>query len=59
MEITIKLASLITMLIGTGIVFFILGVFVMALWRMAQTPDAATELFIATDAAERANRVRK
>jgi hypothetical protein len=56
MEITIKLASLITMLIGTGIVFFILGVFVMALLRMAQNPDAATELFIWTDEAERAGR---
>jgi len=59
MEITIKLASLITMLIGTGIVFFTLGVFVMAFVRMAQTPDAATELFIRTDEAERVARGNK
>jgi uncharacterized membrane protein len=56
MEITIKLASLITALIGTGLMCFILGVFVMALLRMAKTPDAATELFIRMDEAERAGR---
>ena len=56
MEITIKLASLITMLIGTGLMCFVLGVFVMALLRVARTTDAATDLFIKTDEAERARR---
>ncbi len=56
MEITIKLASLITVLVGTGITCFVLGVFVMTLLRMAKTDDAATELFIRMDEAERINK---
>lgn len=49
MLIEIKIAHLITMLVDTGITFFVLGVFAMALLKAAKTTDTATDLFISMD----------
>ena len=53
MEITIKLANLITVLISIGIAGFIIGAFTMALLRMSKTADTATDLFMRMDEADR------